>query len=183
MTQSHCVVQDCYRVVLNVAHHFWATHHFWVHYPVSTLPEPCPSQCDLHTCGPQTILHCCCNPHTLTVGLRLISLFCLRLTQAAHACITAAIGSRLGLSPPFQQAGDPQTRPLTALHQHQPSHPDNCTKHPGWRCRLDDPNNNAQTHKRRKAVQTTGRDRGTGMQTVAAATCKRNLHRQRHGHL
>jgi hypothetical protein len=31
--------EDCYQVVLNFAHLFWAAHPFWVHDSVSTLHE------------------------------------------------------------------------------------------------------------------------------------------------
>lgn len=44
--------EDCYRVVLDVSHHSWAAHPFWVQDPVSTVPQPCPSQSVLHPCRP-----------------------------------------------------------------------------------------------------------------------------------
>jgi hypothetical protein len=63
---------------------FWTLHTTFGRHILSgcmTQSAPCQNlalhSVFLHTCGPQPILHCCCNPHTFTVGLRLISLFSL----------------------------------------------------------------------------------------------------------
>jgi hypothetical protein len=60
---------------------FWTLHTFFGRHILSgcmTQSAPCLNlalhSVLLHTCGLQTILHCSCNPHTFTVGLRLISL-------------------------------------------------------------------------------------------------------------